>query len=76
MKKIATLLRQGWVIDQIQFDRHQGWYYTGARHESQEANATGNGTTLTESIDDLYKNAIALTPKWYLEQLSAQGGAS
>lgn len=72
MNKIAKLIKQGWIIDQIQFDRFQGWYYTGAKHETGEASVSGAGTTLTAAVDDLYAKAVTQTPQWYLEYLKAQ----
>lgn len=72
MNRIATLIKQGWTIDQIYYDRFQKFFYTHATHDSQEASVEGNGHTLTEAMDMLYETAIASTPKWYLENLKAQ----
>lgn len=75
MNKIATLLKNGWAIDEIRFDPYQGFkgfYYTHAVHETGEAKADGAAETLTGAIDELYTSAMTSTPQWYKAQMLAE----
>ena len=69
MNKIVVLIKKGWTIDEIRYDRWNKWFYAHAVHESQEASADGSGATYTEAFDMMYEQAIKSTPAWYLEQL-------
>ena len=71
MNKITTLLKKGWTVDEIRFDRFQGWYYTHATHETGETANGASDKSAADAIDLMCAQAIHLTPEWYLESLKA-----
>lgn len=70
MNKIATIIKQGWFVTEIRFDRWQNWYYVAASHESGDvATVEASSEKLNRAIDDLCEKAASMTPLWYLKQI-------
>lgn len=79
MNEIMKILKLGWIVEELRYDRHmlgEGWYYLGARHETGEATVEASGTSWPDTLADLCRRAKASTPQWYEEQLEAQGKLS
>lgn len=74
MNKIQFLIKQGWIVDEIRYDLWQKWYYVHAIHESQDCDSANGASDigLSDAIEQMYNQAISLTPKWYLEQLKSR----
>jgi hypothetical protein len=70
MNQIQRILKLGWTIEELKFDRWQSWYYAAAGHETGETpSVKANGPILTTVLMELCGRAIASTPKWYIDSL-------
>lgn len=71
MNRIKALLAMGWIIDQLQYDRWQRFYYVGAKHETGES-VEAASQALSVAIEEMYQKAVYTTPQWYLDQLQKE----
>lgn len=73
MKKLLSILKMGWIIEEMRFDKHQGFFYLSARHDSQEASVeVSNDLSFDAAVIELCFKAKTATPAWYLAQLKAE----